>query len=241
MHVARAACAGVEVELEVGVAAGDGFDRLERDVGEWGAAQVRVQHDPRRVEYASERPSRGVGEPLGDRGGPPRVVGGNGGRDAGLRHGGPHGVHDERARCGLEERSHAGALQQRADARQGAACVAHGPRLGGVVGGGAPGAGATGAGCTALGVTLGGGGGFGVVNRRSLLVTRPLSARTDLTLSRYVVFGLSGWARTTLSVVNGPGRAGARFAPVVSAAWGRGSGWSGRRASESARRAESAA
>ena len=87
---------------------------------------------------------------------------------------------------------------------------------------------------------FGGGGGFGVVNCRWLPVTRPLSARTVVTVRRYVVLGVSGFARITVSVVNGPGRVGLRFTPV-SAGGAAGSGGSGRLASESARRAESAA
>jgi len=89
--------------------------------------------------------------------------------------------------------------------------------VGGVVGGvpgGAVGDGAACGGCAPLLFVRGGGAGFAVVNRRSLPVTRPLSARTIVTRSRYVVLGVSGFARITLSVVNGPGRLGLRFTPV---------------------------
>src|SRR5213083_1639706 len=54
MIVARAALALAEVVLEVRVAASGFVDRCPCRVGEWRAAEVRVQHDAGRVDHAAQ-------------------------------------------------------------------------------------------------------------------------------------------------------------------------------------------
>ena len=57
MVVARASGAGVQVVLEVGVAPGRLYDRLDRLLGKNRPAQVGVEDDPGSVYHAAEAPA----------------------------------------------------------------------------------------------------------------------------------------------------------------------------------------
>ena len=66
MVLARPARSRLEVVLEVGVAAADLDDAIERRLRERGAAEVRVDQHAGRVEHAPQRRPRARGE-LGER------------------------------------------------------------------------------------------------------------------------------------------------------------------------------
>jgi hypothetical protein len=119
---AIAAPAGVEVELQAGVAARDRVDGATRRHRERSAAEVGVQHDARGVQHATElRPAAGVDacrDARGDRifrrravaaGAQPRALGGQ------LL---AHGLDDERARMRIERGRERRMLEQRLDRGQ---------------------------------------------------------------------------------------------------------------------------
>ncbi len=143
VRVARPALAARYVVFEIRESARHTVDRVQRHGGERRSAEVRVQHDARRVDHAPQRTTRGIVHGVRHGRGPALGVGGSlGVRRPDRRDGAPNRVDHHAARNVLEQRLNALALEERGDARETSSCVRHcGERraqCGGLDGGGRP-------------------------------------------------------------------------------------------------------
>src|SRR5258708_26653422 len=201
MRVTRAARPSIEIELEIAVSLADAGNGVERGRGQRRTSEIRVEYDSSCIDHATQRWSPDERDPRCDRTRPGGFICGQ--RDgvfARATHDFTDRRDDETAWSRLEQCADPRALEKCADARQGAARITH-------HGGGVPGrAGGRAAGTESFAVL--GGGGLGVVNRRSLGCTRPLNARIPVALNRYSALGLSGAPSFSVTSENGGGSAG---------------------------------